>query len=180
MRSLLSQTAGTGLNIPALLWTLFRFLFPSDPNSPWWKSSPAFSYQTTGSFIHLVSPPKYRHTHTSACPPLPPWKPKVQRDGLRLHALAWPSTLFCVFPVLLLQDCFSSLPPPFSALYLHLTSSSPKYLPCVLSLPGADAAQMIDPLPLAIWLWLHKTANKVETAGQLIMEISLKLYSFMV
>lgn len=128
----------------------------------------------------LLNTDTHTHIQASACPPLPPWKPKVQRDGLRLHALAWPSNLFCIFPVLLLQDCFSSLPPPFSALYLHLTSSSPKYLPCVLSLPGADAAQMIDPLPLAIWLWLHKTANKVETAGQLIMEISLKLYSFMV
>lgn len=78
---------------------------------------------------------------------------KAQGAKRRLgpSALAWPSNL-CIFPVLLFQDCFSSPTPAFSALNLHLTSSSPKYLPCVLSLPGADAAQMIDPLPLAIWL----------------------------
>ena len=119
-------------------------------------------------------------TCASAFPPLPPWKPKEQRDGLLLHALAWPSNLFCMFPVLLFRDPFSSSTPAFSALNLHLTSSSPKYLPCVPSLPGAVVAQMIDPLPLAIWLWLHKTANKVERAGQLMTGISLKLYSFMV
>lgn len=110
-----------------------------------------------------------------SCPPLPPWKPKEQRDGLLFRALAWPSNLFCIFPLLLFWDCFSSPTPAFSVLNLHLTSSSPKHLPCFLSLPGADAAQTIDPLPLAIWLWLHKTANKVERAGQLITGISLKL-----
>lgn len=68
------------------------------------------------------------------------------------HALAWPSNLFCIFPVVLFQYCFSSSTPVFSALNLHLTSSSPEYLSRGLSLPGADAAQTTDPLPLAVWL----------------------------
>lgn len=95
------------------------------------------------------------------------------------HALAWPSNLLCIFPVVLFHYCFSSPTPIFSGLNLHLTSSSPGYVSRGRSLPGADAAQTIDPLPLAVWLWLHKTANKMERAGQLIMGISSTLYSFM-
>lgn len=109
---------------------------------------------------------------------LPAGKPKEQRDGSLLHALAWPSKLFSIFPVVLFCYCFSSPTPVFTALNLYLTSSSPEYLSRGLSLPGADAAQTIDPLS-GIWLWLRKTANKVERAGWMIMGISLMLYSFM-